>query len=69
MKSTEILKVIRLKIGHPATVKELMQRLELPKKSRLDLRDCLQGLVASGELIKVRGNRYGLSPNTHGQRQ
>ncbi len=65
MKSIEVLKVIRLKIEHPATVKELMQKLELPKKNRLELRNCLQGLVESGELIKVRGNRYGLPERMH----
>ena len=56
----EILRAIRLKVDHPATVRELMQRLRLPREKRVSLRRRLQVLVESGALIKVRGNRYGL---------
>ena len=56
----EILSAIRLKVDHPATVRELMQRLRLPKEKRVSLRRRLEILVESGALIKVRGSRYGL---------
>ena len=56
----EILSAIQLKVDHPATVRELMQRLRLPKEKRGSLRRRLETLVDSGALIKVRGSRYGL---------
>ena len=57
----EILRAIRLKVDHPATVRELMQRLRLPREKQVSLRRRLQVLVESGALIKVRGGRYGLA--------
>ena len=60
LKAEEILEEIRTKLDHPATIRELMQRLRLPKEQRVTLRRRLATLVDSGDLIKVRGNRYGL---------
>ena len=60
MTAEEILKAIRAKVDHPATVKELMQRLKVPREGRVTLRRRLATLVESGDLIKVRGSRYGL---------
>ena len=56
----QILAAIKLKVDHPATVRELMQRLKLSREQRVTLRRRLATLVESGALIKVRGNRYGL---------
>ena len=56
----QILAAIKLKVDHPATVSELMQRLKLLREQRVTLRRRLATLVESGALIKVRGNRYGL---------
>jgi ribonuclease R len=56
----QILVAIKLKVDHPATVRELMQRLKLTQDQRVTLRRRLATLVDSGALIKVRGNRYGL---------
>jgi ribonuclease R len=56
----QILAAIKLKVNHPATVRELMQRLKLSREQRVTLRRRLATLVESGALIKVRGNRYGL---------
>ncbi len=56
----QVLAAIREKVDHPATVRELLQRLRLPREQRAVLRRRLNALVESGALIKVRGNRYGL---------
>ncbi len=55
-----VLEDIRAKLDHPATLRELMQKLGLPREQRVSLRRRLATLVAAGALIKVRGNRYGL---------
>ncbi len=55
-----ILEDIRATLDHPATVREIMQKLGLPREQRVSLRRRLATLVGAGELIKVRGNRYGL---------
>ena len=56
----QLLKLIRDKIEHPATARELLQRLRLPRDARASLKHLLKDLVASGDLIETRGNRYGL---------
>ena len=56
----QILDAIKSKVDHPATVRELTRRLQLPREQHVTLRRRLATLVDSGELIKVRGNRYGL---------
>ena len=56
----QVLHSIRSKVDHPSTVRELMSRLRLPPEQRATLRRRLASLVEAGELIKVRGNRYGL---------
>ena len=61
----EILEAIRSKVDHPATVRELMQRLRLPRDKRAGLRRRLASLVESGALIKIRGRRYGLPDRMH----
>ena len=55
-----VLHAIRSKVDHPSTVRELMQRLQLPSEQKAALRRRLASLVEAGDLIKVRGNRYGL---------
>ena len=55
----ELLARIRATLDHPATFRELQQQLGLPPTQRSTLRRRLAALVDAGELIKVRGNRYG----------
>ena len=45
---------------HPATVRDLMRMLRIPRDERAGFRRRLKALVASGDLLQVRGNRYGL---------
>jgi ribonuclease R len=56
----EILKRIRDRVDHPATVRELLQVLRIPRDERHSFKRQLKALVASGELVQIRGNRYGL---------
>src|SRR5512138_2491567 len=62
MLSTEqILDLIREKVHHPASTRELMQVLRVPREERPAFRRHLKTLVADGELIQVHGRRFGLA--------
>ena len=61
----QILTRIKSNIDHPATVRELMERLTVPREQRVTFCRRLTNLVAKGELIKIRGNRYGLPSRMH----
>jgi ribonuclease R len=56
----QILNQIRDKVDHPATVKELLQRLHWPREQRASFKRALSRLVETGDLIEIRGSRYGL---------
>src|SRR5262245_2569500 len=56
----QLLKLIREKVEHPATPKELLQRLKIPRDERATLKHLLKDLVRTGDLIETRGNRFGL---------
>ncbi|HUF48378.1 MAG TPA: ribonuclease R [Vicinamibacterales bacterium] len=56
----QILRRLRDEVDHPATVKELLQVLQIPREARATFKRQLRGLVASGALIEIRGQRYGL---------
>ena len=57
----EIVKRLRERVPHPATIRELMRVLTIPSEDRHRFRRQITQLVESGELIKIRGNRYGLA--------
>jgi ribonuclease R len=56
----QLLKLIREKLDHPATPRELLQRLKLPRQQRATFKKLLGDLVESGALVQTRGNRYGV---------
>jgi ribonuclease R len=56
----QLLTLIREKVDHPATVRELIQRLQIPREQRATVKRLLEGLSESGHLIQTRGNRFGL---------
>ncbi|HEV3483758.1 MAG TPA: RNB domain-containing ribonuclease, partial [Vicinamibacterales bacterium] len=56
----QLLKLIRDKIEHPATPREMLQRLKIPRDERATFKRLLKDLAASGKLIETRGNRFGL---------
>ena len=61
----ELLAAIEAKIGHPATVQEILKSLKLPGSQRATLRRRLAKLVQRGDLIQIRGKRYGLPERMH----
>ena len=56
----QLLKLIGDKLDHPATPRELLQRLKLPKQERATFKKLLADLVQRGALVQTRGNRFGL---------
>jgi ribonuclease R len=56
----QILSLMRERVHHPAGARELLQLLRIPKDERAAFRRHLKALVASGELVQVRGHRFGL---------
>ncbi|HTI39365.1 MAG TPA: ribonuclease R [Vicinamibacterales bacterium] len=60
LNADQLLTLIRDKVDHPATVRELLQRLKIPRDERPLIARLLKQLVADGHLIETRGNRYGL---------
>jgi ribonuclease R len=56
----QLLTLIREKLDHPATPRELLQRLKLPREQRPTFKRLLADLVERGDLVETRGNRFGL---------
>ena len=56
----DLLTLIRDKVHHPATAKELAQTLRVPREERSSFKRQLKTLVAEGALLQIRGNRFGL---------
>ena len=56
----DLLRLIRDRVPHPATARELTQVLRIPREDRNTFKRQLKSLVASGELLQIRGNRFGL---------
>ena len=57
---SEILRLIREHVHHPATARELSQVLRVPREERTTFKRHLKTLVRDGELLQIRGNRFGL---------
>ena len=61
LSNEQILKLIREKVDHPATVQELLQKLRIPKGERPAFKRRLNTLVDSGDLVETsRAKRFGL---------
>jgi ribonuclease R len=56
----QLLKLIRDQVDHPATPREILQRLKLPRQQRSTFKKLLADLVENGALVQTRGNRFGL---------
>ena len=56
----QIIELIKTRTGKPMLVRELMRQLRLKAEDRRELKKVLNDLVLSGEIIKTRGNRFGL---------
>ena len=51
---------MRERVHHPAAMRELLQVLKIPRDERTTFKRHVKSLVASGDLIQIRGNRFGL---------
>src|SRR5437588_9323153 len=56
----QVLALIRDRVHHPAAMRELLQVLKIPRDDRTAFKRHVKSLVASGELIQIRGHRFGL---------
>src|SRR5262247_3299987 len=56
----EILGLMRERVNHPATAKELIQLLKIHRDERTSFKRRLRALVGAGSLVEIRGHRYGL---------
>ncbi len=51
---------MRERVHHPAGMRELLHLLKVPRDERTSFKRHIRSLVSSGELIQIRGQRYGL---------
>src|SRR5262245_32323652 len=56
----QVLALMRERVHHPAAMRELLQVLKVPRDERPSFKRHIKSLVASGDLIQIRGNRFGL---------
>src|SRR5436309_14764997 len=56
----QILQLIRERVHHPASLRELMQTFRVIPDARPSFKRHIRSLIASGDLIQIRGNRVGL---------
>jgi ribonuclease R len=57
----QLLRQLREQVHHPATARELIRVLEVPREERAAFKRHLKSLVSDGSLVLVRGTRYGLA--------
>jgi len=56
----DILSRMRERVHHPAGVRELLQLLKVPRVERSSFKRQLHSLAESGDLVQLRGDRFGL---------
>jgi ribonuclease R len=56
----QILRSMRDKVTHPATPRELLRTLRIPREERATFRRQIKALVSTGELVQTKGGRVGL---------
>jgi ribonuclease R len=56
----QVLDVMRERVHHPAGMRELLQILKIPREERTTFKRHVKSLVSSGDLIQIRGHRFGL---------
>ena len=56
----EILKFMRESVYRPFTMKELIKSFNIPLEERSSFRRLIRGLTSDGEIIKIKGDRFGL---------
>ncbi len=56
----QVLALMRERVHHPAGIRELLQVLKIARDDRTAFKRHVKALVASGDLIQIRGHRFGL---------
>src|ERR1700682_6440959 len=56
----QVLALMRERVHHPAVMRELLQVLKVPPDDRTSFKRHIKSLVSSGDLIHIRGHRFGL---------
>ena len=56
----QVLALMRDRVHHPAGMRELIQVLKVPHDERTSFKRHVKSLVSSGDLIQIRGHRFGL---------
>ncbi len=56
----QVLAMMRERVHHPAGMRELLQILKIPREERTSFKRHVKSLVGSGDLIQIRGHRFGL---------
>ncbi len=60
MTKEDLLRLIRQKVPHPATPREIIRELRVTREHRTAIKRLLRNLVNDGALVQIKGNRYGL---------
>ena len=60
MTRDELLRALRPALAEPASARELLQRLHVPREERVTFRRHLHALAAEGAIVAMRGHRYAL---------
>jgi ribonuclease R len=56
----QVLALMRERVHHPASMRELLQVLKVPRDDHTSFKRHIKSLVASGDLVQIRGHRFGL---------
>ena len=56
----EVLRAVRDDVGRPATARDLIRTLRVPREERANFKKHLRALVDSGDLVRQRGHLFGL---------
>jgi ribonuclease R len=56
----QVLAMMRERVHHPAGMRELLQILKIPREERTSFKRHIKSLVGDGDLIQIRGHRFGL---------
>jgi ribonuclease R len=56
----QVLAMMRERVHHPAAMRELLQILKIPREERTSFKRHIKSLVGDGDLIQIRGHRFGL---------
>ncbi|HYE85301.1 MAG TPA: ribonuclease R [Vicinamibacterales bacterium] len=60
MTKDDLLRAMREHVPHPATPRELLRVLRIPRDERTSFKRNLRALMNEGALVQIKGNRYGL---------